>query len=81
VMMLVIFNKFASGLSLYYLCYNVLTAVQQKFINHQLHKENEEAKEASGPRGMKTKHPPRQKKKSLTTNGRAKARPAKKSRR
>ena len=81
VMMLVIFNKFASGLSLYYLCYNVLTAVQQKFINHQLHKENEEAKEAKGSGGMKTKHPPRQKRKSLTTNGRAKARPAKKSRR
>lgn len=81
VMMLVIFNKFASGLSLYYLCYNVLTAVQQKFINHQLHKETEEAKEAKGSGGMKTKHPPRQKRKSLTTNGRAKARPAKKSRR
>lgn len=31
----VIFNKFASGLSLYYLCYNVLTAAQQKLIANQ----------------------------------------------
>ncbi|GMQ81642.1 MAG: membrane protein insertase YidC [Rhodothermia bacterium] len=79
--MLVIFNKFASALSLYYLCYNVLTAIQQKFINRQLHQENEEkvARESS----EKTKkHPPRKKKKSLTTNGRSKPRPAaKKSRR
>ncbi len=37
----VIFNKLASGLSLYYLCYNVLTAAQQKWIAHQ-HKTKQE---------------------------------------
>ena len=39
----VIFNKFASGLSLYYLCYNVLTAVQQKLIARQQQAETEAA--------------------------------------
>ena len=34
----VIFNKLPSGLSLYYLCYNVVTAVQQKWINTTLEK-------------------------------------------
>ncbi len=42
VMIFAIFNKFASGLSLYYLCYNVLTAVQQKFINKQVHEQKDE---------------------------------------
>jgi len=79
-MMFVIFNKFAAGLSLYYLCYNVLTAAQQKLINSQLRKENE-AKEASGTSDRARKDPPKKKRKSLTTNGRAKARSAKKSRR
>jgi len=79
-MMFVIFNKFAAGLSLYYLCYNVLTAAQQKLINSQLQKENE-AKEASGTSDRARKDPPKKKRKSLTTNGRAKARSAKKSRR
>ena len=45
VMIFAIFNKFASGLSLYYLCYNVLTAIQQKFINKNL--EAKKAEEAS----------------------------------
>ena len=39
VMIFAIFNRFASGLSLYYLCFNVLTAIQQKWINHNLEKE------------------------------------------
>jgi len=39
----VIFNKFASGLSLYYLCYNVLTAAQQKLIASQQKAESEAA--------------------------------------
>ena len=39
VMIFAIFNRFASGLSLYYLCFNVLTAGQQKWINHTLEKE------------------------------------------
>jgi len=54
VMIFVIFNKLASGLNLYYLCYNVLTAVQQKFINKQVHENPEEelkpaAKDKSKP--------------------------------
>ena len=38
VFIFVIFNRLPSGLSLYYLCYNVITAVQQKFINNSLEK-------------------------------------------
>ncbi len=41
VMIFAIFNRFASGLSLYYLCFNVLTAIQQKWINHTIEKEKE----------------------------------------
>lgn len=44
VMIFVIFNKLAAGLNLYYLCYNVLTAVQQKFVNKQIHEHPEELK-------------------------------------
>lgn len=52
VMIFVIFNKLASGLNLYYLCYNVLTAVQQKMINKQIHEHPEEliAKKKVDPR-------------------------------
>lgn len=50
VMIFAIFNKFASGLSLYYLCYNVLTAIQQKFINKSIH-EQAEAEKAAGKGG------------------------------
>lgn len=46
VMIFVIFNKLAAGLNLYYLCYNVLTAVQQKFINKQVHENPEEMQPA-----------------------------------
>ena len=45
VMIFAIFNRFASGLSLYYLCYNIFTAVQQKWINHNLEKEKAAAEE------------------------------------
>jgi len=38
IMMLFIFNRFASGLSLYYLIYNVLSIVQQYYINRSTHK-------------------------------------------
>lgn len=48
IMIFVIFNRFASGLSLYYLCYNVLTAGQQYFINKEIHAEQEK-KEAEAP--------------------------------
>ena len=42
-----IFNRFAAGLSLYYLIYNIVTAAQQKYINNQIEKEKE-ADEAGG---------------------------------
>lgn len=38
----VFFNRFPSGLSLYYLIYNIISAVQQKLINMGLEKEKEE---------------------------------------
>ena len=43
-MIFLIFNKWASGLNLYYLCYNILTAIQQRFINKSIEREKEEAK-------------------------------------
>jgi YidC/Oxa1 family membrane protein insertase len=36
VMIFAIFNRLASGLSLYYLIFNVVTAVQQKWINMRI---------------------------------------------
>jgi YidC/Oxa1 family membrane protein insertase len=53
IMIFVIFNKLASGLNLYYLCYNVLTAAQQKLINKQMehkHKLEEAQNGSSVPR-------------------------------
>jgi len=41
--LLVVFNRFAAGLSLYYLMYNLLTALQQKFINKSIEAEGETA--------------------------------------
>ncbi|MEM1095781.1 MAG: membrane protein insertase YidC [Bacteroidota bacterium] len=57
VMIFVIFNQFASGLSLYYLCFNLLTAVQQKFINKQVAEEKDNPKpggKATGKTKAKT---------------------------
>jgi len=48
VFILVIFNQFAAGLSLYYLTYNVLSAVQQKYVNKHLEEEQAEAAAQSG---------------------------------
>ena len=48
-----IFNRFASALSLYYLFYNVVTAAQQWWINHQLDKEKEGEEEEKKPRFSK----------------------------
>lgn len=42
VMLFVFFNRLASGLSLYYLVYNIVTAVQQKYINNHLEKLKDE---------------------------------------
>jgi YidC/Oxa1 family membrane protein insertase len=46
-MLFFIFIKWASGLNLYYLCYNILTAIQQRFINKSIERE----KEAGGADG------------------------------
>ncbi len=48
VFMLVIFNGFPSGLSLYYLCYNVITAAQQKLINNSIATEKDAADTGKG---------------------------------
>ncbi len=48
VMIFAIFNRFASGLSLYYLCYNVFTAVQQKLINKSIEREKDAATNGQG---------------------------------
>ncbi len=53
VFMLVIFNSFPSGLSLYYLCYNVITAGQQKLINNSIEAEKE-TNGKGGKRSAKT---------------------------
>jgi YidC/Oxa1 family membrane protein insertase len=42
----VIFNRLPSGLSLYYLCYNVVTAVQQQWINKSIDAEKDKADDA-----------------------------------
>ncbi len=48
VMIFAIFNKFASGLSLYYLCYNIFTAGQQQWINRTIAREKEAASNGQG---------------------------------
>ena len=48
IMIFVIFNRWASGLNLYYLCYNILTALQQRVINKNIKKEAEEEDQAGG---------------------------------
>jgi YidC/Oxa1 family membrane protein insertase len=52
VMIFAIFNRLASGLSLYYLCYNIFTAVQQKFINKSMEEQAEDPS-ANGKGGRK----------------------------
>ena len=51
IMIFVIFNRWASGLNLYYLCYNILTAFQQRVINKNIKKENEEKENQNGSAG------------------------------
>jgi YidC/Oxa1 family membrane protein insertase len=43
-----IFNRFAAGLSLYYLIYNIVTAAQQKYINIQIENEKDEGEGIGG---------------------------------
>ena len=53
-MIFVIFNRLPSGLSLYYFCYNVFSAVQQQFINKSMKKKaGEEKKTVKKPAGVK----------------------------
>jgi YidC/Oxa1 family membrane protein insertase len=42
-MLLFVFNNFASGLSLYYLVFNVLSIIQQFFIKRSIHGKKEAA--------------------------------------
>lgn len=83
VMIFVIFNRLASGLNLYYLCYNVLTAAQQKIINKQLERESKDPKkqaEAKAQKGGKQRKGG-QKRSSLSSKAKVKGRPARKGRR
>ncbi len=41
IVLFVVFNQWASGLNLYYLFFNILTAIQQRFINKSIEQENE----------------------------------------
>ncbi len=77
VMIFAIFNKFASGLSLYYLCYNVFTAVQQKWINKTIEREKEAASNGKGTkrdvRAAKAKKSKSPKKRSVTATRKQRA--------
>ena len=75
VFLLVIFNRLPSGLSLYYLCYNIFSVAQQKMMT--LGKKEEIDKPKAAPRGHK---PPRKALKS-PTKAKAKARSRRKARR
>ena len=48
IMIFAIFNRFASGLSLYYLIYNLVTAGQQKYIKWQLDQEEDDEAPSTG---------------------------------
>ncbi len=74
VFLFVIFNRLPSGLSLYYLCYNVITAIQQKFINNALEREKEAGDGGKGGR----KDARSAKAAKLPRNGRAKKKGGKK---
>ena len=52
-MLFVFFNRLASGLSLYYLVYNIVTAIQQKYINSHIEKQ----KDDPGTNGKAQCHP------------------------
>lgn len=62
VMIFAIFNRFASGLSLYYLVYNVVTAVQQKIINRHIASAKEEENGKPAPKSQSKKQSVRGKK-------------------
>ncbi len=70
-MIFFIFNKWASGLNLYYLCYNVITAIQQKFINRNLEAEKKLEEEQGPKRGGKKSLNGKSKANGRSQNGRA----------
>lgn len=72
VMLFLFFNKQASGLSLYYLCYNVLSAVQQWWINKQIDSEPEPVVKPAGKSPVKPRTPRKQP--AIAANGRARRR-------
>ncbi len=74
VMIFAIFNRFASGLSLYYLVYNVVTAVQQKIINRHIAAAKEEENDSPASKNQRKKPSARGKKPSplLSRPGKAK---------
>ncbi len=76
VMIFVIFNRFASGLSLYYLVYNIVTAVQQQYINKHI----EKGKEADAAKNGKGKKADAAAAKRQKAKSKAKAKPKSKSR-
>lgn len=76
VMIFAIFNRFASGLSLYYLVYNVVTAVQQKVINRHIADAKEEESGEPAPKGRGKKQGDgrkRSRQAAITRTGKAKA--------
>ena len=54
VIIFAIFNRLASGLSLYYLVYNIVTAIQQQYINRRIAAEMEGEVAGGGRPGKKT---------------------------
>lgn len=76
IMLFMIFNRFASGLSLYYLIYNIVTAIQQLLINKTTHKES------AGPEVGGAQEAGKARKPSSFTDGKQKkgGRPSKKQR-
>jgi YidC/Oxa1 family membrane protein insertase len=53
VMIFAFFNRLAAGLSLYYLCFNILSAAQQKLINRSIEKEKEQKEGSNGKANSK----------------------------
>ena len=53
IILFAVFNGLAAGLSLYYLTYNVITALQQKVINKSIEEEKEENEASRNGRGSK----------------------------
>jgi YidC/Oxa1 family membrane protein insertase len=74
VFILVIFNNFAAGLSLYYLTYNILSAIQQKFINKSLETEGGDEKKTGPSTGKGGSKPARGSKNSRGSSAKKKAR-------